>query len=304
MDRFEEMRNFVRIVDAGSITRAADTTHIAKSAISRRLSELEDRLNVQLINRTTRRMTLTDAGRRFYDESQRILGDLEDVEGQLNLSETSLTGRIRLAAPSAFGLAHLTPAITEFAKIHPELKFEIDFNDRHIDLIEDGFDLALRISKLADSRMMARRLAPVSGLVLASPSYWDKHGRPKKPEDLSKHPCIEYAYRSHSGWRYESPRGKTGSVRINEVMSANHANFIRDAAIAGLGIVLQPTFICNQAIEEGLLEPVLMQYRWIDLELFAIYPNTRHLPNRIRVFIDYLVELWGDEPYWDECYDC
>ncbi|MGR8949631.1 MAG: LysR family transcriptional regulator [Gammaproteobacteria bacterium] len=304
MDRFEEMRNFVRIVDAGSITRAADTTHIAKSAISRRLAELEDRLNVQLINRTTRRMTLTDAGRRFYDECQRLLGDLEEVEGQLNEAETSLTGRIRLAAPSAFGLAHLTPAITEFAKLHPGLKFEIDFNDRHIDLIEEGFDLALRISKLADSRMMARRLAPVGGLVLASPSYWDKHGRPKKPEDLQKHPCIEYSYRGYSGWRYESPRGKTGSVRINEVMSANHANFIRDAAIAGLGIVLQPTFICNEAIEQGLLEPVLTQYRWIDLELFAIYPNTRHLPNRIRVFIDYLVGLWGDDPYWDECFDC
>ncbi|MEM7466190.1 MAG: LysR family transcriptional regulator [Pseudomonadota bacterium] len=304
MDRFEEMRNFVRVVEAGSITRAADTSHIAKSAISRRLTELEQRLNVQLINRTTRRMTLTDAGRRFYDECQRLLGDLEEVEGALNASETKLSGRIRLAAPSAFGLMHLTPAIMEFARLHPEVIFDIDFNDRHIDLVEDGFDMALRISKLADSRMMARRLAPVSGLVLASPTYWEDNGRPKKPEDLSKYPCIEYSYRAQGGWRYEGPRGKSGSVRVKEMMSSNHGHFIRDAAIAGLGVVMQPTFICNEAIENGLLEPVLTQYRWVNLELYAIYPNTRHLPRRIRVFIDYLAELWGDEPYWDECYAC
>ena len=304
MDRFEEMRNFIRVVDSGSITRAAETSHIAKSAISRRLSELEERLNVQLINRTTRRMTLTDAGRRFYAECQRLLADLDEVEGQLNAAETELKGKIRLAAPSAFGLAHLTPAITEFSKQHPGVKFEIDFNDRRIDMIEEGFDLALRISKLADSRMMARRLAPVSGLVLASPAYWDQHGRPKKPEDLAGHPCIEYSYRAYSGWRYEGPRGKSGSVRINEVMSANHGYFIRDAAISGLGVIMQPTFICNQAVEQGLLEPVLTQYKWINLELFAIYPNTRHLPQRIRAFIDFLVTLWGDDPYWDECYEC
>jgi len=304
MDRFEEMRIFVRVVDAGSITRAADSTHIAKSAISRRLSELEDRLDVQLINRTTRRMTLTDAGRRFYDECQRLLGDLEEVEAQINISETDLKGKIRLAAPSAFGLAHLTPAIIDFEQLHPQVNFEIDFNDRHIDLIEDGFDLALRISKLSDSGMMARRLAPISALVLASPAYWKKNGLPKKPEDLSKHPVLEYSYRGSSAWRYEGPRGKSGSVRIKEIMSSNHGYFLRDAAIAGLGVILQPTFICNQAIEQGLLEPVLTQYRWLNLALYAIYPNTRHLSNRIRVFIDFLAERWGDDPYWDECYEC
>lgn len=304
MDRFEEMRIFVRVVDAGSFTKAADSTHLAKSAISRRLSELEDRLDVQLISRTTRRMTLTDAGRRFYEQCQRILADLEEVEAEINVAETSLKGRIRLAAPSAFGLAHLTPAITAFAQAHPQVKFDIDFNDRHIDLVEDGFDLALRISKLSDSSMMARRLAVVSGLILASPEYWNKHGRPKKPQALSKHACLEYSYRGSSGWRYEGPRGSTGSVRVNEIMSANHGYFLRDAAIAGLGVVMQPTFICNQAIEAGLLEPVLTDYKWLNLGLYAIYPNTKHLPNRIRVFIDFLAEQWGDEPYWDSCFDC
>lgn len=304
MDKFQEMRIFVRVVDSGSITRAADSTHIAKSAISRRLSELENRLDVQLINRTTRRMTLTDAGRRFYEECQRILGDLEEVEARLNVSETELKGKIRLAAPSAFGLAHLSPAIIEFSKRHPQVKFEIDFNDRHIDLIEDGFDIAIWISKLSDSGLMARRLAPVSGLILASPEYWDKFGRPKKPEDISKHVCLEYSYRGYSAWRYESARGKTGSVKIKEIMSSNHGYFIRDAAIAGMGVILQPTFICNEAVEAGLLEPVLTQYKWLNLELYAIYPNTRHLSNRIRVFIDFLVERWGDDPYWDECYAC
>ena len=304
MDRFEEMRNFVGVVDAGSITRAADVTHIAKSAISRRLADLESRLDVQLINRTTRRMTLTDAGRRYYDECLRLLSDVDEVESQLNFAETELRGRLRLAAPSAFGLAHLTPAINEFLLLNPQIQFEIDFNDRHIDLIEEGFDLAIRIAKLADSQMMARRLAPISGLILASPSYWDLHGRPKKPADLAKHNSIEYSYRTAASWRYEGPRGKTGSVRVRSIMRANHGYFIRDAAIAGLGIIMQPTFICSDSVEAGQLEPVLTQYKWLDLAVYAVYPNTRHLSNRIRSFIDFLAERWGDSPYWDACYAC
>ena len=160
MDRFEEMRNFVRVIDAGSISRAADQSHVAKSAVSRRLSDLEVRLGVQLINRTTRRMTLTDAGQRFYGECTRLLAELNEVEANVASAEAALTGRIRLAAPTVFGTQHLGPAINAFLENHPDIQFDIEFNDRQIDIIEEGIDLAVRIATLSDSRMIARRPAP------------------------------------------------------------------------------------------------------------------------------------------------
>ncbi len=301
MDRFEEMRAFVRVVDAGSITRAAEQSHQAKSAISRRLSDLENRLGVQLLNRTTRRMTLTDAGQRFYEQCARLLGDLQDVEAELTSAEAALTGRIRLAAPSVFGLAHLGPAINAFLSEHPGIQFDIDFNDRRIDIIEEGFDLAIRIAKLEDSRMIARRLARVSGVVAASPAYWDAYGRPRRPADLAAHRGLHYSNHASTTWRYRGARGRAGSVRVPALMQANNGSYLRDAAIAGLGVVQQPTFICFEAIRAGLLEPVLRQYTWQDLGVHAVYPNTRRLPQRTREFIDFLAELWGECPAWEDC---
>lgn len=299
MDRFEEMRAFVRVVDAGSITRASEHTHLAKSALSRRLSDLETRLGVQLLNRTTRRMTLTDAGMRFYEECTRLLGDLDDVEASLVSAEAALTGRIRLAAPSVFGAAHLGPAINAFLAEHPGVHFDIDFNDRRIDIVEEGFDLAIRITKLQDSRMIARRLTFVTSAVTASPAYWDAHGRPRRPADLARHRGLHYSNRPSTTWRYRTPRGRAGSVRVPSVLQANSGAYLLDAAIAGLGVVQQPRFICHEALRAGELEPVFPDYAWNDLDVYAIYPNTRRLPQRTRAFIDFLAERWGDDPVWE-----
>ena len=301
MDRFEEMRNFVRVIDAGSITRAADLGHVAKSAVSRRLSDLEVRLGVQLINRTTRRMTLTDAGQRFYGECTRLLAELNEVEANVVSAEAALTGRIRLAAPTVFGTQHLGPAINAFLENHPDIQFDIEFNDRQIDIIEEGIDLAVRIATLSDSRMIARRLAPITGLVSASPDYWKVHGKPKTPDGLAAHHGMHYSNRTSTTWRYHTANGRSGSVRVPAILQANNGDFLRDAAIAGRGVILQPKFICYEAVKAGLLEPVLTRYKWIDLSVYAIYPNTRNLPRRIRAFIDFLAELWSGCPYWEDC---
>ncbi|MGR8918299.1 MAG: LysR family transcriptional regulator [Gammaproteobacteria bacterium] len=301
MDRFEQMRNYVRVVDAGSITRAASLSHIAKSAVSRRLSELEERLGVQLINRTTRRMTLTEAGQRFYEHCNRLLGELEEAEAAVISQEAALSGRIRLAAPTVFGRRHLGPAIIDFMAEHPAIDFDIEFNDRHVDIVEEGFDLAVRIARLSDSGMIARRLATITAVIAASPAYWDKHGRPRRPAELAEHGCLQYSYQPAGTWRYRAPDGEYDSVRLPVKMQANNGDFILDAAIAGHGVIRQPRFICHEAIAAGLLEPVLGDYQWLDVAAYAVYPATRHLPQRLREFVNFLAERWGDCPDWENC---
>lgn len=293
------MRNFVSVVDAGSITRAADRGHVAKSAVSRRLSDLETRLGIQLLNRTTRRMTLTESGQHFYDECVHLLGQLEDIESNIVSEQAALSGRIRLAAPTVFGRRHLGPAINDFIALHQQIEFDIDFNDRHIDIINEGFDLAVRIAKLDDSRMIARRLARVTASVAASPEYWHRHGKPRRVQDLSNHRALHYSNRLTSTWRYVDPRGRKGSVRMPGALQANNGDYIVDAAIAGLGVILQPKFIAHEAINAGLLVPVFPTYQWIDVEAYAVYPKTRSLPSRVRTFIDFLSQRWGDCPYWE-----
>ena len=301
MDKFQEMQNFVAVVDAGSITRAADRGHVAKSAVSRRLADLETRLGVQLLNRTTRRMTLTDAGQHFYEEANRLLSQLDEVESAVLSEQAALSGRIRLAAPTVFGRRHLGPAINDFVQEHPQIEFDIEFNDRHVDIIDEGFDMAVRIAKLEDSRMIARRLARITAIVAASPAYWLKHGKPRRVQELAKHRALHYSYVSTSTWRYRDSRGRTGSVRIPGVLQANNGDYILDAGLAGLGVLRQPKFIAHEAINAGLLVPVFQNYEWIDVEAYAIYPKTRSVPQRVRTFIDFLAERWGDCPYWEDC---
>ena len=301
MSKLEELQNFVHVVDAGSITRAADRLHIAKSAVSRRLQDLEVRLGVRLLNRTTRRMTLTDAGQQIYDRSNQLLADIDEMEAAIVSSDAALKGRIRLAAPTVFGRRHLAPAIIDFLQLHPAIEFDIEFNDRQIDIIDEGFDLAVRIAKLRDSSMKARRIARISAVVAASPDYWDKHGRPRRPADLARHRCLHYAYQSSTTWRYRNPRGQAGAVRLPSVLQANNGDFILQAALAGLGVIRQPRFICHEAITSGALEPVFSSYEWLDVAAYAVFPDTRQLARRLRVFIDFLAERWGDTPTWENC---
>jgi DNA-binding transcriptional LysR family regulator len=302
VDRFEEIQAFVKVVDAGSISGAAERLQVAKSAVSRRLSELEGRLGAQLLRRTTRRLSLTETGRSFYERCVGILGDLEEAELAVSQEHGALRGRLRVAVPLSFGLAHLSTVICGYARAHPDVEFDLDFNDRRVDLLQEGIDVAVRIARLADSTLIARRLCPIHYVICASPEYLDRHGTPKTPDDLSSHRALVYSHDPDSGnWQYRRPDGSEGQVKLSVHLRANNGDFLRDAAIGSQGIIREPSFIVYRAIEAGELIPLLGDYEWSRLDAYAVYPQTRHLSRRVRAFVDALVERFTGTPYWDRC---
>lgn len=300
MGQLEEMQNFVRVVEAGSISKAAGQLGVAKSGVSRRLAELESRLGVRLLNRTTRRSSLTEAGRNFYEGAVKLLGDVAELNTTAIDSDASLEGTLRLAVPLSFGLCHLSPAIDEFIKAHPGLTVIIDFSDRHIDLVEQGVDLAIRISELRDSSLQARRICPVRILLCASPEYLARHGAPVNPEELRAHRILRYDVGGGSMIRLEDEQGREHAIPTRPHIIANNGDFLRDMAMAGHGITLTPSFIAWQAIASGDLLPVMPGYRPRQLNAYAVYPQTLYLSRRARLFIDFLVERFGENPYWDQ----
>ena len=303
MDRFEDLQAFVTVVKAGSFTAAADRLDIAKSAVSRRVSALEERLGVQLLRRTTRRLNVTDTGQSFYEHSARILADLEEAEAAVAQEHGELRGHLRVAIPLSFGLRHMCKPIADFSRQHPRVTFDLDLNDRRIDLIAEGVDLAVRIGRLADSTLIARKLFEVRTVVCASPGYLEEKGRPKTPEELLDHDCIVYANLPDPGrWVCTDSAGERHSVDVNITMTASSGDFLCAAAAEGLGIALQPTFIAGESISSGKLVPLLTDYQWPVSPAYAIYPPTRHLSYRVREFIDFLAKCFEGLPYWDE--DC
>ena len=303
MDRFEDMQAFVAVVEAGSFTAAADRLDSAKSAISRRVSALEERLGVQLLSRTTRRINLTATGRSYYERSARILADLNEAESAVAQEHGELRGTLRIALPLSFGIRHMCEPIAEFSRRHPRVEFDLDLNDRRIDLVEDGVDLAVRIGRLPDSSMIARRLFEARTIVCGSKHYFDEHGTPQTPNDLREHRCLVYSNLADPRkWVCKDAAGKRIQVEVNPSMTATSGDFLGAAAAQGLGIVIQPTFIAGDAIKRGELVPILTNYEWPVTPAYAMYPPTRHLSYRVREFIDYLVEYFAGTPRWDE--DC
>jgi DNA-binding transcriptional LysR family regulator len=301
MDRFDSLHTFVAVVEAGSFSAAAVRLDRAKSAVSRQLAALEAHLGVQLLNRTTRRLSLTEAGREFHERAQRILADLEEAELSVAAEQTALRGRLRLAAPLSFGVQHLAPALAEFLVLHPELVLDLDLDDRRINLVEEGFDLALRIGELADSSLVARPLAPIRMQLCASPDYLRRHGTPRTPQDLAFHAGLVYGNVPEAQqWRLLDAAGKVHSVKVPARLRANNGDVLIRAALDGLGVVVSPTFIAHRALATGELVPLLAEYQAPGTTAYAVYPSRRHLPQRVRVLIDFLAQRFGDTPYWDQ----
>jgi len=300
MGQLEDMSAFVRIVEAGGITRAAQQLGIAKSAVSRRLVDLEGRLGVALLQRTTRRSSLTEAGERYFQRAQAILADVSELNADTADSGMKLTGNLKIAVPHIFGLRHLAPAINEFALNHQGLNFHLDFSDRQVDLIEEGFDLAIRIANLQDTSHIARKIAPIRMILCASPDYLARAGTPKSPQDLKSHAGLHYTLAPTASWTFVTPAGKsvTGSVKTR--LSANSGEFLTDAAINGEGLILMPTFIAWQALNAEKLVPVMADHQIQPLTAYALYPQTRHLSRRVRALIDFLVKRFEGKPYWDK----
>jgi DNA-binding transcriptional LysR family regulator len=301
MDRFADMQMFVRVVETGSISAAAERLEIAKSAVSRRLAELESRLGAQLLHRTTRRLNLTDSGRAYLERAQTILADLAEAEAAVSQAHTALKGRLRVALPLSFGLLHLAPLIESFMALHPDVEFDLDFNDRQIDLMQEGFDLAIRIANLPDSSLIARRLAPIRHVLSASPAYLAKHGTPIRPQDLKDHVCLAYSNLANPGvWHYRTPDGVAGSMQVPIKLKANNGDFLCQAALAGHGLILHPSFYLRDALRSGTLVPLLTDIIWPELNVYAVYPPTRHLSSRVRAFVDFLAQRLAGVQAWDQ----
>lgn len=303
MDRFEDIQTFVTVVDAGSFTAAAVRLNAAKSAVSRRVSGLEERLGVQLLHRTTRVLNLTDSGRGFYEHGKRILADLLEAEAGVQQQHRELRGTLRVALPLSFGVRHMSKPIAAFNKLHPNVEFDLDLNDRRVDLINDNFDLALRIGHLQDSSLIARKLFESRSVLSASPYYLSVHGEPETPQDLEQHRCLVYSNLADPNtWAYRDAAGNQKTVKLKSAMRASSGDFLCNAASLGAGLVMQPMFIASQAIRSGSLVPLLTDCDWPTSPAYAVYPPTRHLSFRVRAFIDFLAERFAGEPEWER--DC
>ena len=303
MDRFDDMATFVAVVEAGSFTAAADRLDVAKSVVSRRVSALEERLGVQLLRRTTRRLSLTESGAGFYERSLRLLSDLEEAESAVAQEHGELRGQLRIALPLSFGLRHMPEPIAAFSKQHPRVDFDLDLNDRRVDLIEEGMDFAVRIGHLRDSTLIARKLFDAHTVICASPDYLATNGTPAHPDQLSDHTCMVYSNLAEPGrWAYTDTDGTRRRVDVGRGMQASSGDFLCEAAVAGLGIIMQPTFIAHDAIRAGALVPILTEFGWPVSPGYAVYPPTRHLSFRVREFLDFLVEHFSGETPWDR--DC
>ena len=299
MSHWEEMRSFVRVVEAGSISKAADQIGMAKSGVSRRLADLEKRLGVKLINRTTRRSSLTEAGESYYRGAVKLLGDVAELDASIADAQTALEGTLRLAVPLSFGLGHLSPAIDEFLCLHEGLDVHINFSDHRIDLVEQGVELAIRIAELDDSSLQARRICPIRLVMCASPEYLELRGAPAHPRELADHQVLRYDAGGNQPLKLQDGEGRSWTVNARSRIVANNGDFLRDMAAAGHGIYAMPTFIAWQALQDGQLVPILEDFPQPTLTAWAVYPRTRYLSRRARAFIDFLVDRFGEEPYWD-----
>ncbi len=300
MGQLEDMHIFIRIVEAGGISRAADQLGMAKSAVSRRLVALEARIGVRLLNRTTRTSSLTDIGKNYYERAIKVVDDVVELNALAIDTNTSLTGVINLAAPLSFGLSHLSPAISDFINLHPELTININFSDRQVDLVEEGLDFAFRIADLKDSTLIARKVSPINHVLCASSKYLKKHSIPHTPDDLKNHQLLHYSISGTNTWRLTDKKGKLYSVNIKAKMIANNGDFLKDMAIAGHGVLFSPTFIAWKAIEAGKLVPILTDFKLLSLNAYVVYPQARYLSQRSRILIDFFIKRFGDTPYWDQ----
>jgi DNA-binding transcriptional LysR family regulator len=299
MDKFLEFKTFLEVSQEGSFSRAADALGLTPSAVSKQIRALEDRLGARLLNRTTRRVSLTDAGQAFRERIEAVVAEVDEAEQAVAQLQAEPRGVLRVGAPMDFGRAHLANAIAHFATAHPSLEVEVEFADRFVDVVEEGFDVVVRIAELADSSLVSRRLAPCRRLLCASPGYIAAHGRPERPEDLLAHRRVGYAYEVERSWRFETPRGiKRIAVPVRH--RTNNGALMRELLLAGEGLSLLPTFLVAEDVRSGRLEAILAGSLRADTQIHAVYPHRKHLSTKVRRFVDHLASCFGPLPYWDE----
>jgi len=299
MDKLASIRAFTKVVAHGSFSEAARELRLSRSAVSKHVIDLEGALGVQLLNRTTRSASPTENGQAYYERCIAILADLQEADLLVGRLQAEPRGLLRVNAPMSFGTLHLGRAIAEFMERYPELQIQLILSDQLIDPVQEGFDVTLRIADLPSSNLIARKIVPAKRVVCASPSYLERRGMPQKPADLRAHDCLNYGHLATGNqWKLTGPDGDHW-IPIPWTLCTNNAEILRDAAVKGLGIALLPTFIAGADLQQGTLSTILADYKAPELSLYAIYPPNRHLAVKVRVFIDFLVERFGQRPYWD-----
>lgn len=300
MDKFQGMQLFTRVVDSGSFTAAADQLGISRALASKLIQNLEDSLGVRLLNRTTRRISLTDPGRNYYQRVSEILSQLAEAEAEAAELQVEPRGRMRVSAPISFSVLHLAPAFSDFQQRYPRVELELELSDRIVDLVDEGFDLAIRIGKLADSSLIARRIAPACLIMVASPGYLGKAGRPEEPGDLAHHNFMIYSLATRRDEIVLERDGISTATRIKGNLLVNNGDFIAAATAQGHGISVLPTFIAADYLKRGDLVRVLEAWTVPPIAIHAVYAQTRSLPAKTRALIDFLVERFGPQPYWEK----
>lgn len=293
-----DLEIFARVVTAGNMSAAGREMGLSPAVVSKRISHLEERLGARLFQRTTRQLTLTEAGQGFYDRVVNILAGIEEAEAYVTRRNAVPRGTLRVTIPTAFGRMHIAPYLGKFLEDYPDMRLDLELSDNFIDIVGEGFDAAIRIAELEDSSLVARKLAPNHRVICAAPGYLQKHGQPESLADLAKFNCLTAA--AQEVWRLQGPEGPV-SVRVNGNIRTNSTEVVRESVIAGLGIALRSTWDVGPELKSGKLKIVLPQYHESSrVAVYAVYPCRQFIPAKLRVFIDYLSNLYGPEPYWDK----
>lgn len=290
---------FVQVVDTGSFTAAAERLGVAKSAVSKSVSRLESHLGVRLLNRTTRRLSLTEEGERLHLRSAPALEEIRDAEREVAVRQAQVRGRLRVAAPMSFGLLHLAPRLPEFMQAHPLLRIDLRLEDRFSEVVGSGLDVTLRIAELADSSFIARRLCTIRHVTVASPEYLARCGAPTHPHALRDHACLVFGERPQSAvWRYHDAAGQAIDVSVDGVLQSNNSLALREALLRGVGIALTPSFVVGDDLRAGRLVPLLTDFAAPERGLYALLAERRHVPAKTRAFIEFAAACFR-EPAWD-----
>lgn len=296
MDVLNAMRVYVAVVESGSLVGAAEGIGTSSAAVSRHVAALEVHLGARLLNRTTRRLSMTDAGQDFFARAQQILADVAEAEALAGESAENPSGLLRISAPLSFGIGRLSQWLPSFIARYPDLKLEVDLTDRPVDLANDGIDVAVRIARQpASTNVIARRIAPIRTIVCAAPHYLDHRGRPTVPADLAAHDTLGFSYLSTGdNWGFRGPAGQEVTVRVRSHLKANNGNILCELALQGLGVIYQPAFIVERHIASGRLERILTDFSEEGLSLYALYLSRKFLAAKVRVFIDFLIQMEGN----------
>jgi DNA-binding transcriptional LysR family regulator len=298
MDRLQAITAFTRVVETGSFARAADRLGVSVSAVSRHVADLEAHLGVRLLNRTTRRLSLTEPGRAFHERSVQLLADLDEAEQAVGAGARVPRGTLRITCGTTFGTRHVAGVIAAYAAQHPQVRFDLDLSDRVVDLVEEGFDLAVRIGPVTSPALIVRRIGTTSLVCCAAPAYLKRHGVPQVPEDLARHPCLTYAYApDRDVWRFHGPDG-VHTVEVSGPVQANNGEMLTALGIAGMGVHLEPDIVVAPHVRDGTLVRLLADYRPPSMPIQAVYPSRRHLSAKVRSFIDFMAARFAAQPTW------